>query len=122
MLHSIKHPSKSLPATNATSTAAAVAAATAAAAAAAKAQEGLDDVTARVYAQLARADHGGASFVRAVRTVLDRETQWLSWKKDKCPPIEYPPDSNYLEATTRRREKRANEGEGEGPVSIYKVS
>jgi hypothetical protein len=31
-------------------------------------------------------------FVEAVKAVLDRETQWVAWKREGCNPFERPPE------------------------------
>ncbi len=40
---------------------------------------------------------GPAGFAAAVRSAIDRETQWVAWKREACPPFERSPEEITLD-------------------------
>ncbi|GAX80221.1 hypothetical protein CEUSTIGMA_g7659.t1 [Chlamydomonas eustigma] len=54
--------------------------------------EGLDELIDKVHAALSRTEPLGEMFVEAVKAVLERETQWVAWKREGCIPFERPPE------------------------------
>lgn len=50
--------------------------------------------TLQVYAALGKIEFAGDQFAESVRAILERETYWVAWKKEGCPPFERPPESS----------------------------
>lgn len=48
----------------------------------------------QVYAALGKIEFAGDQFAESVRAILERETYWVAWKKEGCPPFERPPESS----------------------------
>jgi len=47
----------------------------------------INDARGRVYTLLKETPPNGEAFSAAVRHILQREEQWISWKNDGCPPF-----------------------------------
>ena len=69
-------------------------------------QEALQKLVSRCWALLEAMPPRGAQFASQLRKIMDRENNWASWKKDKCPDFSKAPlaDEPVLEIGTKRKD------------------